>query len=279
MKRFLIVLLILFFAANAHAFRCGMIGAIANQGGDGGGGGGSGPCDSCGTCGGCAAADIACEDWDTDNSCSWTDDTDSGAAGTISHTASHSGTWGCTDKGSYCLDILVDDDTTGDCYTRFDMGEAKGTEGTDYYIHFSYMQTSKGDLATFQSMKIIQAESSTMPDFGNINLRFYQSGSSSYELRLYMNGSTLAATASSISLSTHYEIGIRWKVVTGSDNDEVQLYVDGVSQGSKTDTDLSETPRYIYFGTGSTSSNYYNARFQIDNLEIDDDTMPSDCPE
>lgn len=249
---------------------------LIGQGGSGGGGV-SAPCSECGTCGGCDSADIACEDWDTDL-CSWVDDTDSDAAGVISHTASHSGTWDCTDKGTQCLDVQFDDDTDGDCFTRLDMGEAKNTEGVDYFAHFSFKLLSAGDMGDFNQAGFFYFDSSTTPGFGNTNLRLVDTGSN-IELYVYINGSTLGVDNDTvIAVGTKYEIGLRWKFVAGADNDEIELYVDGVSQGSKTDTDFGEAPQYLFLGNGAVNSTIYNVHFQIDNLEIDDDTMPSDCP-
>jgi hypothetical protein len=241
--------------------------------------GSSALCSSCGTCGGCSTADILCEDFDTDNSCTWTDDTDAGAAGTINHAASHSGTLACTDKGTQTLDILIDDDTTGDCFTYFDMG-VRGTEGVNYYQHFAFNFVSDGDMAAFNSLTFFQLDSSTTPDFGNINARIYKNGTDNHELRLYMNGSTLVVdNDTNIDEGTWYQIGIRWKVVAGASNDEVELFLDGITQGFKNDTDISEVPRYLFFGNGSTLSSIFNTNFQVDSIEGDANTMPGECPE
>lgn len=237
------------------------------------------PCTSCGTCSGCATADILCEDWDTDNSCTWTE-TETG--GTISVVAAHNGTWACNDKGTKTLDLLYNA-SPGDCYASFDMGEGKYV----VYVHFSFKMVSVGSLETGNSQSILILDDSSSGTFPGVHLYYSYISAANDRLYLTLNNNTVGGATpfdfAEDGPGTKYEIGIYFLKTNDGDNadsdDAAELWVNGTRVINHAGINFTATiPRYVVISSTTENANAGNLNFQVDNIEIDDDTMPSDCP-
>ena len=230
---------------------------------------------------------IACEDWDaaaTPNNerLVWVQDTDTGAGGTITIGASPSGTFSCS--GTYVLDFLNDADTDGDCYTYTDITDLTSTD-TDYFVQIEFKLIDDGAMVNGSTLMVLYSDSTSDPATP-IPIRFSVTKTSSgatYELRAGVRtdtGDVIIDNNTAISLDTKYEFSCRWKRVTGADNDEFELYLDGVSQnagGALSDDIYSTNPAYLTLGSTTVSSATYSAHFQVDNLKITSTTAPTSC--
>jgi hypothetical protein len=233
-------------------------------------------CSTCGTCGGCTEADVACEDFVTEIGCvDWVDDND--ASGTINHAATPDGTWpSCTNK---VLDVLFGS-STGDVFAYIDLG-AQPID-TDWYVSFDFKFLDDGASVAFNSEEVMSFDDQTDPYLSAAYITIYNTGDEAWEFRFkaYGDDSNEIDNDVSITAGTVYRITARVKQVTGADNDEVEWYVDGVTQnsGGAIGEDLYSTGRYLVFGSTSVVSSSYGMHFQVGNIQVDDDTLPTGCP-
>jgi hypothetical protein len=231
------------------------------------------PCADCGTCGGCATADILCEDWDTDNGCTWTDVT---TGGTVDQAATPSGAWTCTDEGSKVWDMTRSASADGICGSYTDMGGVK----TIGYIHFTFKALSYGGMDTYNATGLICFNADNSPAYAPIVILFRKT-SGGYNIRATVRNTSTNVDSSEITnLDEEHEIGIKFEVVGGSNNDSVTLYLDGAQQGTPiADVDFSENVQFVHLGTGDNyASTDRSVHYQIGNIQVDGNAMPSACP-
>lgn len=238
-------------------------------------GGASTICSGCGTCAGCSAYDLVCEDWETDNGCTWADDD---AAGTIDHAASPSGSWSCA--STYVTDITHSSDTTGDCYTYIDLS-AFPTD-VDNYINVYFKLVDDGAMSAFNNANILWLDDTSDPYLSPAYMIVYEYGTEQWELQFKSyddgNSGTTVDNNYAITLGTEYLITFRFYYGTGSDDDEVEFYINSVSQGSVTGMDLKSNAQYLILGDTAVATSTYNMHYQFGPVIGDDDTNPDGCP-
>lgn len=225
-------------------------------------------CSSCSTCTGCSDADFLCEDWDEDNSCSWTITCNS-----CSETATHSGTFNCTDKGDYCLQMDFDGDYT-DKYYSYNLGAAEsGAIYESLYINVVSEAIEDGEEFILLSMETAAGDNSPAC---KVNLS--QSGGSLYFKFCFRTGGSYSCTNSgAISTNTWY----RLRIYYNKTDDDVAFYVDDTQIVNNTSASLERTPQYIELGGTHyvlPTSSADEIDVQYDNIKVDSDAFPSACP-
>ncbi len=235
------------------------------------GGGGAASC-----CTGAADPDLLCEDCDYADSNSWVK-VETG--GTISFTASHSGTFACTDKGSYAIESTYDGE--GDLYAYYDMGAQKNV----IYTHFYFNWKTRPAGFDNADMVCIMAAGAQNNGYSYTSWRLYarEGNTESTQVRLYYDGFNQLGEDQTIAMDTWYEVSIIYisDGEVGDDDDTISWYLDGVEVATLTNANLSLAgrPRFITIGNSSEPDPSTGVSFQVDNIEVDDDAMAAACPE
>ena len=216
----------------------------------------SGLCSSC-TPG--DPSDVFCEDFEGPR-CSWTE-SNTGSGDVNPQSTRNQSTMPCTSKGTYNADFNITSASDEAYYKR-----AK-SDTTSTYVQFYVYIESEG-LADYDGITFLQLENSSGEMAGAVGIR--QSGGSVY-LATYTNnwntGPGVGSTA--LSTGTWYRIGVEY---TKNTSKGLRVYLNGTEQaGCRTDTSTQATENVV-FGGG-----YKAARYQIENIQVDDDTMPEAC--
>lgn len=190
-----------------------------------------------------------------------------GTDDTIDFTTAHSGTLGCTDKGSNAVQVAI---TAGShaTYAYKDLGATKAVTYTQFYVNV----VSEG-IGDSMVTALVKGDQATNGGTSLWYLNLYQTGGSLYLRLTYYNAAPFATITSSspISAGTWYRINIYTNTTTG----DVSFSIDGSSQG--TATDLGNRPwRYLHIGDVASDA---ATTFQVDNIAVDDDTIQGDCHE
>ena len=215
-------------------------------------------------------ADLLCEDSSDDAGdgklCTWTD---TAGSGTINWKATHNGTLGCTDKGTYALQLdMQSSDAT---YVKHDLGSEVGTVHGKFW--FNIVSES---MSNTEEIKIFKTQNANP--------------SSSFALRVTDDNGTLKFTsyvydsgflidiASSHTISTGTWYRVRFDVVYNTSTEVWIADWDGSNEEKVSDRTPSagRDIRYMMWGDDSASS--ASAVIQIDNTKFDDDTaISADC--
>jgi hypothetical protein len=225
--------------------------------------------DACAACPSDAdGGDIACEDWEGSDICSWSTGT-TDCVSTYPKDMAHSGTLSCDDKGSQALEIKYNTtDTDAECYKKLDASTTKTKGYLQFYLNLIDSNVSTGAIDLFYAVSA---------SGGLLNLYASIQSDSTYKLKLdYYNTasswSTLIST-NTLNENQSYRIRIPYDTDTGN----VSLKVDD-TVNSGVGLSNARDPRYFYFGTtdaiGYTKA---GADFQIENFKFDDDTEPPAC--
>jgi hypothetical protein len=76
------------------------------------------------------------------------------------------------------------------------------------------------------------------------------------------------------NINTWYRVGIKYD----NGNDIVELWIDGVKKAERTSENVPDRSlRYIRLGDSSGIGSYA-IRYELDNVKVDDDSMPGACP-
>lgn len=223
------------------------------------------PCSTCGTCGGCTAADRICEDWDADNSCAWVEDYDAGVDD-IDQVASHSGSFGCSDKGSYTLDITVDN--TGDTMIQYDFGARESETYTQFYFNLVSETLEDGDDEDWLYL------GQGGPATSAVVLEFNKSGSQMRVGYRYRSNSTWSTEYyGNITVGTWYRVRI-YHDTTG----EVTFQIDDTTVHTDASATVDRDWDTMVIGStaGSATDTY---RVQVDNIAVDITAAPGACPQ
>lgn len=266
-KRFLILISLCFFCSICLASQQHMLGVLARKNVS------TGVADHCAS--GCTGTDcdVVCVDAETGVAECTFSDTDGGAASSITWNASHTGSFCCTDKGSYAVEITFGDTET--TYSEMDMGVSK----VNLYGQFYFLVHSE-TLADTETQTLFRAYSSggTSTTFA---IRILDSSGTLY-LQSFLNQTVVDYTSDStktISLDTWYMVRFRFQ-------DEVDWFVsiadcngdnsDTVEDLTEEQVDQSQMPYYIVFGQKIASVG--TVTVQLDNIKVDDDTaISSEC--
>jgi len=214
---------------------------------------GTGLCSSC-TPG--DPSDVFCEDFEGPR-CSWTE-TGKGSGDTNPQSTRNQSTNPCTSKGTYNADFYCPSASDETYYQR-----AISDTSTLYVQFYFYLESESVDNS--QGFSIVQIETS-----GGVNacaVGIIQSGGSLYLFGYannFANGPGVGSTA--LSTGTWYRIGVEYTKNTANG---CKIYINGVEDTNcRINTpNTSVASLYILAAAGTY-------RWQLDNFQIDDDTMP-----
>ena len=216
-------------------------------------------------------ADLFCEDASDDAGdgklCTWSDNA---GAGSINWQASHSGTFSCTDKGTYALQLGYSGG--GATYVAWDNGSETNSLYGVIYFNITAESISAGE-----NVWIVKGLDEAGPSSSfTIGVQDV-----SGTLRAYTEyrdaGSWPSATASSHSITVGAWYRLRFSFVDESNFSAWIADQDGSNEEQFVNDSLSNSRsvRHIYLGTGDNAD--AAATIQIDNTKFDDDTMPGYC--
>jgi hypothetical protein len=226
----------------------------------------------------CSDADLICESFEGPlgpNSeydlSGWTETT---TGGTIDAGATHSGSLSCTDKGSDAYDIDYSTPASP-LNASYDLG----SEVDPIWIHFYFYLTSES-INAFSNAYFMEAENGA--DANCLDFRI-NDNNGNYKFKLTwhdvgVTGPTITQS-STFNLNTWYRVGIKYD----NGNDIVELWFGAVGGAfTKVAERTSENApdrsiRYIRLGDSSGIGSYA-IRYQLDNVKLDNDTMPGPCP-
>jgi hypothetical protein len=227
-------------------------------------GGGTALCSSC-TPG--DPSDVLCDDFENaDTLCSWSISQDGTGAVSLTSTRNQS-SLACTNKGTYNADFSVSG-TYQDWSNGAGIGKTFAAKTTLYVQFYLYIE-SEGieDGQVFDLINLSDAE-----DTHNRMWVGFRQNSGVLQLSTFANDFTTGPTIGITDLSTGiwYRIGVEYTANTAGGG---KVYINGIEETScAIDTPNNSVERAAFGIFGST------ARYQIDNLQIDDDTMPEACP-
>ena len=183
----------------------------------------------------------------------------------IDPNASHSGTLSCTDKCVHAVAVVFDGSNA--TYTE-KSHTAKSTAHTQVNLNVVSESLANSDSQILFSVRSGAGD-------GLIAVYLYQHTDGVLKLRLYYRNDSNAWTqfgtdSGAITAGNWYRVAITW--VNGGTG---RLYVDGTEIGSGFATCDSEDQTAVRLGSSAVTE---TVTFQIDNLKIDDDTLPGACP-
>lgn len=217
-------------------------------------------------------ADLLCEDFEEGDDYLCTFEAEAIDVGDSIAGAAHSGTLGCTNKGSKALQTVLSVGTS-DTYAMCSVGSQQEVSYTSFYINIVSESLANGNYATvFMASSGVPPVAATNRTW---NVFLYQNAGVLY---FYLEkkgagGYNNITSAQAINTGTWYKLDILWD----SNTPLSQFWIDGVSQGSSADVNTFVDPQY--FGPGALDATIDAAvTYQIDILKVDDDTRPSACP-
>lgn len=204
-------------------------------------------------------SDIFCEDFEGPR-CSWTE-SNTGDGDTNPQSTRNQSTMPCTSKGTYNADFYCPSASDKTYYQR------AISDTSTLYVQFYFYLESEG-LNDSQGFTVYQVESSDEVNAGAVGIA--QSGGSLY-LFAYANNWSTGPNVGSTALSTGtwYRIGVEY---TKNTSNGLRVYLNGTEQtGCRVNTSTQALDK-VTFGGGEKAF-----RYQIDNIQVDDDTMPEAC--
>jgi len=245
---------------------------------------GSAAADYCSSCTPGDPTDIMCEDAEGTNDlggfntaqCSgWSETIE--ANNTVTN-ASHSGDinsdQGCTNQGSYAIQIHVDNTAAGeDAYLSDDI-----TAKSNVYGQF-YLIVTANNLENSDYVSLNQLLRTTGGTVHLMGLMLWRNATDTVIRAYYRNSSDANVSSDStatISNDTWYKIEYQWE--SGS---TLKVWIDDSLEISETDNDTENVER-LRIGSidvlGSTAADSSDiVTYQVDMVGWDDDTIPSDC--
>ena len=261
MKKITLLGLFMLFASSTHAMT---LSGVLFNGVSIGSGSGTALCSSC-TPG--DPSDVLCDDFENANTlCSWSISQDGTGAVSLTSTRNQS-SLDCTNKGTYNADFSVSG-TYQDWSNGAGIGKTFSAKTTLYAQFYLYIESEGiGDSQAFDHINL--------SDEGDTNSRMWVGVRQNLgTLRLstcandFATGPTTGLT--NLSTETWYRIGVEYTANTSGGG---KVYINGTEEtGCAINTPNNSVERAGFGIFGST------ARYQIDNLQIDDDTMPGECP-
>jgi len=261
MKKITLLGLFMLFASSTHAMT---LSGVLFNGVSIGSGSGTALCSSC-TPG--DPSDVLCDDFENANTlCSWSISQDGTGAVSLTSTRNQS-SLDCTNKGTYNADFSVSG-TYQDWSNGAGISKTFSAKTTLYAQFYLYIESEGiGDSQAFDHINL--------SDEGDTNSRMWVGVRQNLgTLRLstcandFATGPTTGLT--NLSTETWYRIGVEYTANTSGGG---KVYINGTEEtGCAINTPNNSVERVTLGIFGST------ARYQIDNLQIDDDTMPGACP-
>ncbi len=220
------------------------------------GGGGTSLCSSC-TPG--DPSDVFCEDFEGPR-CSWTE-SNTGDGDTNPQSTRNQSTNPCTSKGTYNADFYCPSASDETYYMR------AISDTSTLYVQFYFYLESEG-LENDQGFSVYQVESSGGVNAGAVGIT--QRDGSLYLFTYANNWSTGPGVSSTaLSTGTWYRIGVEY---TKNTTNGLRVYLNGTEQtGCRTNTSTQALENIAFGGQDKAF------RYQIDNIQVDDDTMPEAC--
>ncbi len=218
----------------------------------------SGLCSSC-TPG--DPSDVFCEDFEGPR-CSWTE-SNTGDGDTNPQSTRNQSTMPCANKGTYNADFYCPSASDETYYER-----AISDTSTLYVQFYFYLESES--VNDNQGFSIFQVEDSDGSNAGAVGIT--QSGGSLYLFTYannWANGPGVGTTA--LSTGTWYRINIKY---TKNTTNGLRVYINGTEQVDCRATTGTQALEKAAFGGGEKAF-----RYQIDNIQVDDDTMPEACTE
>lgn len=206
----------------------------------------------------------------------WTEDTDSGVGGVINMNAAHLGSLACTDKGVGAFDNTIAA-TDGDSLTSTPV---VFNYDANYYIDFYVNVYNTGGLVSNGNLiSLLQSDDTADPLFyPSVNFICLKTATG-FAFRQLMGNSLIVATTTDLTMdgTVWYRATCRIKD-NSTGNDEAELFINGTSVASKTDSTFHSHPQFLTLGKTSVVATDENFHYQIDNITIST-TMPDACPQ
>ena len=227
---------------------------------------------ACSSCTPGDPSDIFCEDCDNSDNfwCSWTDDVD--GTNTVA-CANHSGTLACTDKGSKAIEITIDGDQ-GELASKY-----QAVTENAVYIHFYLNLKTWSGMDNLDEVVLIQVYEA---DYNTLARLWIYDISGTPRLYYIIDGQAGDEVEAGpyLTVGTWYDVEFSWQRNTANGvnlnvNDTDYALDDG-------QTTIDVNCERIYIGSTSLSGGIGAGEdivIQMDNIEVDNDTMPDDCPE
>ena len=218
----------------------------------------SGLCSSC-TPG--DPSDVFCEDFEGPR-CSWTE-SNTGDGDVNPQSTRNQSKMPCTSKGTYNADFYCPSASDETYYMR------TISDTSTLYVQF-YFYLESESVGDGQGFSIFQVEDSDGSNAGLVGI--IQRDGSLYLFDYannWANGPGVGTTA--LSTGTWYRIGVEY---TKNTTNGLRVYVNGTEQIGCRATTGTQALENIAFGDGEKAF-----RYQIDNIQVDDDTMPEACTE
>lgn len=220
--------------------------------------------------------DVLCDDFEGSSYCVGTSGdqdcratwTEFGAANSVDWTTTHSGTFACTDKGSYAAQFNFTADTQYGYYKS--AAADKALSYVQFYINFTATTVANDHTAgIFFSVDSTSA-------YAPYIISLYNDGGT-YRISLaHSDAATLvhgATTAISVGTNTWYRIRVMYNRTAGT----ATVKVDDTTEINVASGVTGSTPRFFGIGNVGAFTNGESITFQIDNIAVDDDTEQGAC--
>jgi hypothetical protein len=221
--------------------------------------------------------DLLCEDFEGSTDCDGAGDgedavcrngwaTTIGSGDSIDFTTAHSGTFGCTDKGSNAVQVVITASSHA-THASFNAGGTKAATYTQFYIN-----VTSESLTSTQSTYLVSADVAS--NMSQVAWRFvlYDDYGTYYFKLTYYNttpGFSTIQSTDAISLDTWYRV----QVYHNSGDSTISWWIDGVAQTGDTNFG-ARNPQYWFIGDNASDN---ATTFQVDNIAVDDDTTQGAC--
>lgn len=190
-----------------------------------------------------------------------------GTGQTIVTNASHSGTLGCTDKGSYALQC-TSTQASQSCNMGYDSGGDQAVMYLDVYVNVKEITVASGS-----TQGLAYIGSGAFMD-GTVEL-YVKNTDGTYTLQMICDSCAAGVESSAISLDVWYRVTLMANDTTNT----AQLWVNGVSVGTRTDYDSAKKPRCAALGWSLLTTRLASAAVvQWDNWAISA-SQPGGCNE
>lgn len=215
-----------------------------------------------------ADADVVCEDFEgAGYLCTvcgaapcWAESVN--GTGAVNEDAAHSPALGtCTDEGSQALSITVDPGQVNE--TCYNIGSAKNAVYVKFYVTYQRAAVAGNKVEHLA----LQNSSGTH----KAKLYFLRSGTD-YQWRLNYDA---GAWGDDDSTTTTFADNTWYKVELTLSGTSISVDINDSTEMSVADYDGTDI-QYICFGDNDGDSDE-DETFQVDNVKVDDDTMPGDC--
>lgn len=228
------------------------------------------------TCSACPSdadgGDTVCEDFEvatTGYLGAWSE-SDGGADCTINPANTHSAGFTCANKGTQDISFTHSGSGATNCYTEYTFAASKGTLYASFYLDVTESAFSgaanrmigilKNGTTSQIFWRIVYVDANTV----TLELRYLDT-SASYQSLSYGN----------IDEDTVHYIGLKY---VGASN-SIDVYLDDAVTPVASAADAQNvTLESMVLGVTSTQQTLSGQTYEFDNVRVDDDTLPGECP-